>query len=326
MTNAHVYAVIDSLNPALRCAMYITTSVTSCRRLLSHLKTQSSRLSPPCHFKSKQHFPRYRAFSNNMSDVDALTKLAHKLASEGPHKYEKTPRRVRGLLNGKYIFDTTSAYLVWEHSYFPHFYIPVASLSPTTTLTKTSPIQNANDTIHLGTLSTSSSSSSDPSNTRTPTVLILNIPTLPVPLLKIPPPALDQWFEEDSPLYTSHPKDPYKRITILPSSRSVKISLRSTVLASTSHPFFLHETSLPVRSYLPPTSVNWEYLRKSDTTTYCPYKGQAEYYHVQIGDEVWKDVVWYYRFPASESVEIKDLVCFYDEKVDVEVEGVEEGK
>jgi len=58
--------------------------------------------------------------SGSIADNElSLTKLAQKIAADGPHKYEKTPRRVRALFNGQYAIDTTKAYHVWEHPYYP---------------------------------------------------------------------------------------------------------------------------------------------------------------------------------------------------------------
>jgi uncharacterized protein (DUF427 family) len=139
--------------------------------------------------------------------------------------------------------------------------------------------------------------------------------------VKIDFPSLTAWFEEDLPIY-QHPKDPYKRIDILPSSRSIKISLNDTVLAESSHPLVLLETSLRPRYYLPPTSVNWEVLVKSETETYCPYKGKANYYDVQVDGKAYKDLVWYYVYPTAESAAVAGHLCFYNEKVDVWVDGV----
>ena len=134
---------------------------------------------------------------------------------------------------------------------------------------------------------------------------------------------MDQWYEEDVPIYC-HPKDPYKRIDVLHSTRTVKVGLDGVTLAESSHPLFLLETSLRTRHYLPPTSVRWEYLSKSGTETLCPYKGRANYYDVSVGGKVYRDVVWYYRYPTAESGAIAGHLCFYNEKVDVWVDGVKE--
>jgi uncharacterized protein (DUF427 family) len=82
------------------------------------------------------------------------------------------------------------------------------------------------------------------------------------------------WFVEEEQIY-QHPKDPYKRIECIPSTRTVKIEIDGEVVAESSSNIFLYETSLQPRYYLSPTSVNWELLSPSKTTSVCPYKGEA---------------------------------------------------
>ncbi|KAF2451946.1 DUF427-domain-containing protein [Karstenula rhodostoma CBS 690.94] len=255
-----------------------------------------------------------------MADTSDLTKLAQKLASEGPHKIEATPRRVRALFGGAYVLDTTKAYHVWEHPYYPQFYIPTTALTPSANLTKTSSVPGTADKVHYGTLSSTNKSTNKKHTTDR--VLIFATKTLHN-LVKIDFAALDQWFEEDVPIY-QHPKDPYKRIDILPSTRSVKVALEGVILAESAAPLFLLETSLRARYYLPPTSVNWEVLAESDTVTYCPYKGRANYYNVTVEGKEYRDLVWYYRYPTAESAAVAGHLCFYNEKVDVWVDGVQE--
>ena len=88
----------------------------------------------------------------------------------------------------------------------------------------------------------------------------------------------------------------------------------------------LHETGLPVRYYLPATAVDAGRLRASATTTECPYKGVANYYSLVVGagtaeERTLRDVVWYYRNPTHESARVAGLLCFYNEKVDIELDG-----
>jgi uncharacterized protein (DUF427 family) len=142
-------------------------------------------------------------------------------------------------------------------------------------------------------------------------------------LVKIDFPSLQQWFEENTPIYI-HPKDPYKRIDILPSSRSVKVAINGVTLAETSSALFLLETSLRTRYYLPPTCVRWELLSQSRTETGCPYKGRSNYWDVHVEGKVWRDLVWCYRYPTVESGAIAGYLCFYNEMVDVWVDGVKE--
>ncbi|KAF2278575.1 DUF427-domain-containing protein [Westerdykella ornata] len=251
-----------------------------------------------------------------MSDSFSLEKLAQNIVANGPHRAEPTPRRVRGLLNGKYAFDTIEAYHVWEHPYYPQFYVPVGSFTSDASLTKLSSVKGTKEQAHFASLSVGSKSAEH--------VVIFNTPQLK-DLVRIPFNELDQWFEEDVPIY-QHPKDPYKRIDILKSSRHVKVAIDGVTLAESSSPLFLLETSLRPRHYLPPTHVKWEYLSKSDTETYCPYKGKANYYHVNVNGKAYQDLVWYYTYPTAESAPIAGHLCFYNEKVDVWIDGVKEGK
>jgi uncharacterized protein (DUF427 family) len=85
----------------------------------------------------------------------------------------------------------------------------------------------------------------------------------------------------------------------------------------------LLETGLPTRYYLPLSSVNQEYIRPSDLITKCPYKGDAEYYDIVMEGQAYKNLVWYYRLPTHESAQIAGLVCFYNEKVDILLDGKE---
>lgn len=136
-----------------------------------------------------------------------------------------------------------------------------------------------------------------------------------------------EWFAEDERLLGSHPKDPYKRIDILASSRDIRVEVNGLVVAQSTNNMFLHETMLRTRYYLPATSVkNWTMLTKSDTITFCPYKGQASYYHLRVGGTVIEDAVWYYTYPTHESSAIQGLLCFYNEKVDIFVDGEREKK
>lgn len=147
-------------------------------------------------------------------------------------------------------------------------------------------------------------------------------------LVKIDFKALDQWFEEQTQIIY-HPKDPFHRVDVLPTERSVRIELNNTVLADTKTGggvMSLWETGFPPRWYLPRTSVNWEYLTESATHTGCPYKGEASYYNVKLADgtEV-KDAVWWYKSPIKESGEIIGMLCFYPEKVEYFVDGKKAG-
>ena len=93
-------------------------------------------------------------------------------------------------------------------------------------------------------------------------------------------------------------------------------------LADSHQPRILFETGLPPRYYVPLTDVHMDLLVPSDKTTRCPYKGTASYWSVRVGDDVVQDIVWTYRSPLPESQKIAGLVCFYNERVDLSVDGV----
>jgi uncharacterized protein (DUF427 family) len=132
---------------------------------------------------------------------------------------------------------------------------------------------------------------------------------------------MDAWFEEDEQVFT-HPRDPYTRVDVLRSSRHVRIEVDGTTVAASGSPTLLFETGLPVRYYLPRPHVRMELLTPRDTVSHCPYKGQAEYWSVRSGQRVYDDLAWSYRSPFPESQKIAGLIAFFDERVDVVVDGV----
>jgi len=133
---------------------------------------------------------------------------------------------------------------------------------------------------------------------------------------------MQAWFEEDDAFF-GHPLDPYKRVDTRRSSRPVRVEVDGVEVARSEWAVHLYETSLPVRYYLPVASLKREYLRESKTTSYCPYKGEAKYWDVVLaGGKGGKDLVWWYPTTPIEVGGIQGLVCFYNEKVDIWLDGV----
>lgn len=130
------------------------------------------------------------------------------------------------------------------------------------------------------------------------------------------------WFEEDEQVFV-HARDPHKRVDVLASSRHVQVRLRGVLLADSAAPHLLFETGLPTRYYLPPGDVQFELLEPTLTTTRCPYKGIASYWSARVGDRVVADVVWSYPDPVPQQPALRDLMCFFNERVDLTVEGQE---
>jgi uncharacterized protein (DUF427 family) len=130
-----------------------------------------------------------------------------------------------------------------------------------------------------------------------------------------------EWYEEDERVHV-HARDPYKRVDTLRSSRKVEVRVHGELVASSIRPLLLFETWLPLRYYLPFEDVRSELLVPSDTVTMCPYKGTARFWSVAVGDQVAPDVAWSYPDPIPENPKITDLVCFFNEHVDITVDGV----
>jgi uncharacterized protein (DUF427 family) len=131
---------------------------------------------------------------------------------------------------------------------------------------------------------------------------------------------MDAWYEEEEQVFV-HARDPYKRVDVLPSSRHVRVVIAGETVADTRRPALLFETTLPTRYYIPPEDVRGDLLEPTRTTTRCPYKGVASYWSIRIGDQLARDVVWSYPDPIPECPKIKGLLCFFNERVDLYVDG-----
>lgn len=131
---------------------------------------------------------------------------------------------------------------------------------------------------------------------------------------------VDAWFEEDEQVFV-HPRDPHKRVDVMPSSRHVKVVVDGEVIAETRRPFLLFETGLPTRYYIPRADVRLDLPEPTDSSTQCPYKGRASYWAVRVGEKRYPDLVWSYEFPIPECPKIAQLMAFYNEKVDLVVDG-----
>ena len=128
--------------------------------------------------------------------------------------------------------------------------------------------------------------------------------------------AFDAWYEEDE-RNVGHPRDPFHRIDIVRSSRHVRVERGGLLLAQSTDPYMLFEPPLPVRYYLPAEDVRTDLLAPSDTRTFCAYKGQASY--LSLDDEA--DIAWTYPAPLREAAVVTDRVAFFDERVDMIIDG-----
>jgi uncharacterized protein (DUF427 family) len=231
-------------------------------------------------------------------------------------RVERTERRIRGYRAGELVVDSRKPLLVFEARRLPVYYFPIQDVrmdvlraSAHSQAAPEGPIARWNLESHGRSVDNVAWSYRQPEAERS--ALKDHIAFYWG--------KLDSWFEEDDEVFV-HPRDPYHRVDVLNSSRRVKVVIDGTVVAETDRPRLLFETSLPTRYYLPKADVRLDLLEPSDTVTQCPYKGRASYWSVRVGDNLRKDLVWGYPFPIPECPKIENLLCFYNEHVDIYVD------
>jgi uncharacterized protein (DUF427 family) len=237
--------------------------------------------------------------------------------TRGRIRIEPSPKRVRAQIGGVIVADSRQALLVWEKPYYPTYYFPVEDVR--------------GDLLVAESAVTHSPSRGDgarytvAAGGRAATGAAVRYADSPIPelrdLIRLDWASMDHWFEEDEEVYT-HPRDPYTRVDVLASSRRVQVEVDGELVADSTSPHLLFETGLPTRYYLPKTHVRMDLLRPTDTATECPYKGTAEYWSIAVNGTVHADLAWSYRAPFAESQKIAGLIAFYNEKLDLIVDGV----
>jgi uncharacterized protein (DUF427 family) len=242
---------------------------------------------------------------------------AETTTTRGSIRVERSAKRVRAYLGGVPVADTIRPALVWEVPYYPTYYFPAEdvrgdALEPDGGVSH-SPSRGDGRTFTVR------------AGGKEARAAAVRYEDSPMPelrdLVKLEWSAMDAWFEEDEEVFT-HPRDPYTRVDILPSSRHVRVEVDGVTVAESSNARLLFETGLPVRYYLPKTHVRVDLLTHTDTVTHCPYKGAAEYWSIRAGDNVHADLAWSYRTPLPESQRVAGMIAFYNEKVDILVDGV----
>lgn len=235
----------------------------------------------------------------------------------GQVRVERGAKRVRAYLGGAVVVDSIAPLLVWEVPYYPTYYFP-------------------EDDVHAELVADLGADLHSPSRGDAKTLSVLaggsralgaaaRFEDSPVNELRgtvrFQWDAMEAWFEEDEQVYT-HPRDPYTRVDILASSRRVRVLLEGLLLADSTSPRLLFETGLPARYYLPRTHVRMDLVERSPTVTHCPYKGRADTWSVRVGGMLHEDLAWSYPAPLPESQKVAGLIAFYNEKLDIEIDGV----
>jgi uncharacterized protein (DUF427 family) len=134
--------------------------------------------------------------------------------------------------------------------------------------------------------------------------------------VRVPWDAVDTWLEEGRKL-VHYPPNPYHRIDCRPTTRRLRVAVASTTLVDTAETVIVFETALAPVLYVDPSFVRTDLLRRSSTTTYCNYKGDATYWSAVIGDAVVDDVAWSYHDPLPETLPIKGYFSFDANRADI---------
>ncbi len=251
-------------------------------------------------------------------------------------RHEPTEKRIRGILGGETVIDSTRALLVWE----PRRVVPTYAVPEEDVRGTIEPVEAAADPAAVDAAGIRAMGApmlgdrvvldpSVPFSVRRTEGQALRIraagreaaafraadPVLAGHLI-VDFDAFEAWYEEDE-RNVGHPRDPFHRIDIVRSSRHVRVELDGTTLAESSRPRMLFEPPLPVRFYLPPEDVRTDLLQPSDTRTFCAYKGQASYWGLP-GEA---DIAWTYPDPLREAAEVRDHIAFLSERVDLVVDG-----
>ncbi len=226
---------------------------------------------------------------------------------------EPVPRRIRAVLGGREVLDTTQARYVWEWPAYPQYAIPIADVAEGCLLDegheRPGPLGTARwHGLRVGDRARERAGWAYDTGELAGTI-------------RFEWGALDAWFEEDEQVHV-HPRSPYARVDAVRSSRGVRVELDGAVLAESSATVMVFETGLPTRYYFDRAAVDFTHLVPTDTVTACPYKGvTSAYWSVRTGERVHPDLAWTYDFPTAPLLPVAGLVAFYNEQVDVVVDG-----
>ncbi|GAB2661139.1 DUF427 domain-containing protein [Kribbella swartbergensis] len=225
-----------------------------------------------------------------------------------PGSTAPVPRRIRAMLDGRVVLDTTDAIYLWEFPPYPQYYVPLADVADgvLTETGETKMFEHGVARVH--TAGSGKAWVYDEGIAKDRVRFQWN--------------AVDSWFEEDEEVFV-HPRNPYARCDAIRSGRHVKVELDGNVLAESRSTVIVFETGLPPRYYVPRTEVNFEHLTPSETETACPYKGRTTAYW-NVGDQA--DLAWSYDFPTAPLLPIAGLVAFFNEKVDITIDGVRQDR
>ena len=230
-------------------------------------------------------------------------------------RHEPTERRVRARIDGREIADSTRAMLVWEpRRVCPSYAVPVEDVRAEL---PAAPAANGDvpGILHPGIPFAVHTAPGEPVSVedRVGAGFLIDDEDL-AGYVVLDFDAFD-WLEEDEPI-AGHPRDPFHRVDVRQTSRPVRIEFDGELIAESTSARLLFETGLHTRFYLPREDMLVA-LEPSERRTYCPYKGEASYWSVAGYD----GLGWTYEQPLPDAVTIAGLVAFWDEIVDVYLDG-----
>ncbi|MDX6297298.1 MAG: hypothetical protein QOI51_1155 [Nocardioidaceae bacterium] len=233
------------------------------------------------------------------------------------NRVEPVPRRIRAFVAGSTVLDTTSARYVWEWPPYPQYYVPRSDVDFGLLVDEgvTEDTERGSARVYGVRVG----------HVRRPrAALVFDSSALEgvKDTVRLDWSAADAWFEEDERVFV-HPRNPYSRVDAVRSTREVTVEVDGVELASSLSPVMVFETGLPTRYYLNRTDVHFEHLEPGATQTACPYKGTTSgYWSTTVKGTRYDDIAWAYDFPTRELLPIAGLVAFYNEKVDITLDGV----
>jgi uncharacterized protein (DUF427 family) len=105
-------------------------------------------------------------------------------------------------------------------------------------------------------------------------------------------------------------------ISVARNPKRVVVTLGGKVIADTTDALVVREANYPAVQYIPRADVDMDALERSDTQSYCPYKGEASYFSIPSGGERSVDAIWTYEAPYDAVAPIKDHLAFYPSRID----------
>lgn len=108
-------------------------------------------------------------------------------------------------------------------------------------------------------------------------------------------------------------------VGIEPVGQTATISYQGTVIAETTDALLVSETKHADVVYLPRSAMKPEYFSKTDHSTYCPFKGHASYWQLEVSGSTEDNIVWSYEAPYEEVRELKDYISFYPNRTEMKL-------